>query len=207
MYQNRKYLKWQENKPDPLSQRQWNTLFINLYNKVKQKDSFDVRYKFLHFAQPTAIKLREIKQGYTDTKCPRCGEQEETHEHWLFSCPSSQNILMYLQSTLQKVYTDYSPPRDATDCLLTPLLQEYDKFPVAHELYELYFIHIRNIRKDATYGTLPPRQEQLLTFKENIQDRLNFLYKAAVSKDNLEHFLKSWKKLVTRNGKINLPIP
>ena len=207
MYQNRKYLKWQENKPDPLSQRQWNTLFINLYNKVKQKDSFDVRYKFLHFAQPTAIKLREIKQSYTDTTCPRCGEQEETHEHWLFSCPSSQNILMYLQSTLQKVYTDYSPPSDATDCLLTPLLQEYHQFPVAHELYELYFIHIRNIRKDATYGTLPPRQEQLLTFKENIQDRLNFLYKAAVSKDNLEHFLKSWKKLVTRNGKINLPIP
>ena len=43
--------------------------------------------------------------------------------------------------------------------------------------------------------------------QENIQDRLNFLYKAEVSKDNLEHFLKSWKKLVTRNGKINLSIP
>ena len=43
--------------------------------------------------------------------------------------------------------------------------------------------------------------------QENIKDRLNFLYKAEVSKDNLEHFLKSWKKLVTRNGKINLSIP
>ena len=77
MYQNRKYLKWQDNNPDPLLQRQWNTLFMNLYNKVKQKDSFDVRYKFLHFAQSTAIKL--------DTNCPRCGEQEDPHEHWLFS--------------------------------------------------------------------------------------------------------------------------
>ena len=74
MYQNWKYLKWQDNNPDPLLQRQ---LFMNLYSKVKQKDSFDVRYKFLHFAQPTAIKL--------DTTCPRCGEQEETHEHCLFS--------------------------------------------------------------------------------------------------------------------------
>ena len=73
MYQNRKYLKWQDNNPDPLLQRQWNTLFMNLYNKVKQKDSFDVRYKFLHFAQSTAIKQ--------DTNCSRCGEQEDPHEH------------------------------------------------------------------------------------------------------------------------------
>ena len=141
MYQNRKYLKWLEGSPNPLSQKQWNLLFTNLYKKVKQKDSFDVRYRFLHYAHPTAIKLNEIRQGFTDTICPRCGEQEVTHEHWLFSCPSSQNILLYLQSILTKVYDNYSPETSATDCLLKPI-QEIDKFPIANEIYEIYFIYI-----------------------------------------------------------------
>ena len=145
MHQNKKYLKWQDNNSDPLSQKQWNILFTNLYRKVKQKESFDVGYRFLHFAQPMAIKLNDIRQGYMDTTCPRCGEQKETHRHWVFSCPSSQNILIYLQSILQKVYTDYSPPCTATDCLLTPLLQRDDKFPKMQELYDISFIHIRNM--------------------------------------------------------------
>ena len=78
MYENRKYLQWQENDPNKISGKQWNTLFLNLYKKTKQKESFDIRYRFLHFAQPTAIKLREIRQVYTDTICPRSGEHEET---------------------------------------------------------------------------------------------------------------------------------
>ena len=140
-----------------------------------------------------AIKLNDIRQGYMDTTCPRCGEQKETHRHWVFSCPSSQNILIYLQSILQKVYTDYSPPCTAADCLLTPLLQRDDKFLIMQELYDISFIHIRNIRWDTTYGTLPSRKKKLSTFQDNIKDRLNFLYQAAVSKEILEHFLDSWK--------------
>ena len=204
MYQNKKYLKWLEDSPNPLSHKQWSLIFTNLYNKVKQKDSFDVRYRFLHYAHPTAIKLKVLRQGYTDTICPRCGEQEETHEHWLFSCPSSQNILLYLRSILIKVYDNYSPETSATDCLLKPL-QQIDKFPIANEMYEIYFIYIRNIRKDATYGTLYSREKQLRTFKDNIRDRVSFLYKSAVLKGNLEPFLSAWKKLINKEGKINLP--
>ena len=96
MYQNRKFLKWEENNANPLTQKQWNNLFINLYKNTTQKDSFNVRYRFLHFGQATAIKLNEIREGNTDTTCPRCGEQEESHEHWMFSCPSSRSILIYL---------------------------------------------------------------------------------------------------------------
>ena len=204
MYQNKKYLKWQEDSANPLTLAQWNLLFTNLYKKVKQKDSFDVRYRFLHFAHPTAIKLNSIRQGYTDTTCPRCGEQEETHEHWLFSCPSSQNIIVYLHTILSKVYDNYSPVTKATDCLIKHLL-EIDKFPIAQEIYEIYFIYIRNIRKNATYGTLPSRKKQLTTFQDNIKDRLNFLYKTAVLQDNLEQFLTVWERLITKEGKINLP--
>ena len=47
MYQNRKILKWEENNPNPLTQKQWNNLFIKLYKKTKQKYLFDVRYRFL----------------------------------------------------------------------------------------------------------------------------------------------------------------
>ena len=207
MYQNRKFLKWGENNPNPLTQKQWNDLFTNLYKKTNQKDSFDVRYRFLHLGLPTAIKLNEISQGDRDKICLRCGELEETHEHWMFSCPSSQNILTYLQSILHKTYIDYAIRNTATDCLLKPLLLDNDKFPVALELYETYFIHIRNIRKDATYRTLPTRFNQLITFQHKIKDRLNFLYNDAALEDKLEQFLAKWNMLVTRDGNINfIPI-
>ena len=120
----------------------------------------------------------------------------------MFSCPSSQNILIYL--ILRKIYIDYTFQNTAIDCLLKPLLLENDKFPVALELHEICSVHIRNIRKDATYRTLPSQQKQLLTFKDKINDRLNFLYNAAALEDNLEQFLAKWNKLVTREGNINL---
>lgn len=105
----------------------------------------------------------------------------------MFSCPSSQNILIYL--ILRKIYIDYTFQNTAIDCLLKPLLFENDKFPVALELYEMCSIHIRNIRKDATYGTLPSWHKQLLTFQDKVKDNLNFLYNAAALEDNLEQFL------------------
>ena len=123
----------------------------------------------------------------------------------MFSCPSSQNILTYLQSILHKTYIDYAIRNTATDYLLKPLLLDNDKFPVALELYETYFIHIRNIRKDPTYGTLPTKYNQLKTFQDKVKDRLNFLYNDATLEDKLEQFLAKWNKLVTREGNINLP--
>ena len=205
MYKNRKYLQWQANDSNTLSEKQWNTLFMNLYKKTKQRDSFDVRYRFLHFAQPTAIRLKEIREGYTDTVCPRCGEQEETHKHWMFSCASSQNLYIYLQSIFENVYTGISFPNTETECLLQPLLKYADKFPIAAELYEIYFICIRNLRRDATYRTLLPRKMQITTFQDAIKDRLTFLYNVAILEDNLEPFLRTWNKLITREGKIRLP--
>ena len=120
----------------------------------------------------------------------------------MFSCPFSQNILIYL--ILRKTYIDYTFQNTVIDCLLKPLLLENDKFLVALELHEICSVHIRNIRKDATYRTLPSQQKQLLTFEDKIKDRLNFLYNAAALEDNLEQFLAKWNKLVTREGNINL---
>ena len=144
---------------------------MNLYKKTKRRDSFDVRYRFLHFAQPTAVKLNEIREGYTDTLCPRCGENEEIHTHWLFSCPSSQNLLVYLQSILKDIYTGNPFANTKTDCLIKPLLQYVDSFPIAAKLYEIYLICIRNIRKDAIYGTLPSKQNHLTIFQDAIKER------------------------------------
>ena len=125
------------NDPNRILNKQWNTLFLNLYKKTKQKESFDIRYRFLHFAQPTAIKLKEIRQVYTDTICPRCGEHKETHEHWLFSC-KSQKLLMYLHSVLRLIHTETNSENKVTECLIKPLIQYVDKFQVASELYEIY---------------------------------------------------------------------
>ena len=65
-----------------------------------------------------------------------------------------------------------------------------DKFPVAVEPYETYFICIRNIRKDATHGDLITKEKQLILFQDAIKNRLTFLYHAAVLQDNLEPFLQ-----------------
>ena len=201
-YDNMKYLKWQKNNPNPLSEKQWNILFTNLYKKTKQKDSFGVRYRFLHFAHRTAIKLNEIREGYTSTTCPRCGDKEETHKHWLFDCASSQNLLVYLQSILNNICPGNLSINIETDCLLTPLLN-YN--PTVAELLEIYFICIRNMRKDATYVTLPPRQNQITIFQDAIKDRLTFLYNTAVLQDNLEDFLSIWNKIINKEGNIRLP--
>ena len=205
MYINRKYLQWQLKDSNKLSEKQWNKLFLNLYKKTKQKDSFDIRYRFLHFAQPTAIRLREIRQGYTDTVCPRCGEHQETHEHWMFSCKSSQKLLIYLHSILKNIHKGIRFENTATECLLTPLLQHVDKLPIAAELYEIYFICIRRIRKDATYGDLLSEENQMSLFKNTIKDRITFLYNVAVLQDNLQSFLQTWNKLISKEGKITIP--
>lgn len=180
-------------------------LFLNLYKKTKQ-DSFDIRYRFLHFAQPTATKLKEIREGYTDTICPRCGEHDETHEHWMFSCKSSQKFLMYLHSIFKKLYIENRFENTITECLLKPLLLYADRLPTATELYEIYFICIRHIRKDATYGDLPPEDKQMTLFQDVIKYRLTFLYNAAVLEDNLEPFLQKWNKLISKEGKITLSL-
>ena len=56
------------------------------------------------------------------------------------------------------------------DCPLILLLQYVDRLPIITELYEIYFICIRNIRKDATYGTLPPPPPQEKTDVEQINN-------------------------------------
>ena len=45
-------------------QKQWKQLFLSLYKNTKQKDAFAIQYKFLHFAQPSLTRLREIGQNY-----------------------------------------------------------------------------------------------------------------------------------------------
>ena len=72
-------------------------------------------------------------------------------------------------------------------------------------MYEMYFIQIRNIRKNATYGTLMSMKKQLLTFQNAVKDRINFLYQSALLKDNLEQFLTVWRKITNEQGRINLP--
>ena len=53
---------------------------------------------------------------------------------------------------------------------------------------------------------VPYHQEkkQIITFQDNIKDRLNFLYEAAALEHKLELFLAKWNKIITREGKINL---
>ena len=122
----------------------------------------------------------------------------------MFSCASSQNLFIYLQSLLETIYAE---PFDNTekDALLIPLLEYPNQFPIAEELIEIYFISIRTIRKDATYGTLISSEMQLKLFKDSIRERVMHLYNAAALDKDLNNFLSIWNKLITKEGKVQIP--
>ena len=54
----------QQHYTQKLTQKQWEQLFLSLYKNTKQKDAFDIQYKFQHFVQPSLTRLREIGQNY-----------------------------------------------------------------------------------------------------------------------------------------------
>ena len=89
---------------------------------------------------------------------------------------------MYLHSIFKKVSIENHFENTITECLLKPLLLYVDRLPIATELYEIYFICIRHIRKDATYGDLLPEDKQMTLFQDAIKDRLIFLYNAVYKK-------------------------
>jgi len=118
----RKYYDW-HNTHNQLDKKQWEKIFTNLYKKTKQKQAFDVQYRFLHFAQPTAEKLKQINRHLKDMICPRCENANENEKHWLFSCVSSQNLAIYVLNILEFVYwTDGNFDNTVEDILTLPLL-------------------------------------------------------------------------------------
>ena len=70
-------------------QKQWKQLFLGLYKNTKQKETFELQYKFLHFAQPSLTSLREIGQKYESLECVRFNKADERQKHWLFLKPQS----------------------------------------------------------------------------------------------------------------------
>ena len=59
--------------------------YLEIYTRTQNKKNPLILDKFLHLAQPLAIKLREIGQNYGDVHCKRCGGAEKIQIHWLFS--------------------------------------------------------------------------------------------------------------------------
>ena len=119
LYQIKKYEKWDKSATVKLSEKDWKLIFTNLYKRTKQKDAFDIRYKFLHFVQPTAVKLQELREGQTSTDCPRCRKLEETH-----------SLYVILRLIAKPVHLPSITPGNnicfdnmEKDALLTPLLE------------------------------------------------------------------------------------
>ena len=65
------------------------------------------------------------------------------------------------------------------DFLLYPLLEYEKEVPASRGLFETYFIIIRYLRKEATYGNKYTREEELELFKNNIREHLHFIYNVA----------------------------
>lgn len=202
-YTEKKYYDWQKGKQENLlNDKDWEHLFTNLYKHTKQKESFDVIYRFLHFAHPTAQKIRNFKDNLKDLKCPRCGAVNETHLHWLYACPSSQNLLKYILALLEWMLPMDGPyDNDLEECLFTPLLRYSKELPEAKEIFEIYFITIRNLRRDASYGTNRTEKQELEFLKSLITERILFLKNKAIIENTLEEFSQSaWDVLLDFHG-------
>ena len=104
---------------------------------------------------------------------------DETQKHWLFSCSCSQDIFIYLLCLLE--YIDIAQVIDNTveDCLLYHLLQYEKEVSTSRELCETYFITIRYLRKEATYGKKYIKEKESELSKNNIRERLHFVYNVA----------------------------
>ena len=153
-----------------LTQKQWEQFFLSLYKTTKQKEAFDIQYKFLHFAQPSLTRLREIGQNYGSIEYFRCTRADVIQKHWLLSCTSSQDIFIYL-FLFPRIYWYRYIDNTVEDCLLYHLLQyEKEVPPASRELLETYFITIRYLRKETTCGDKYTREEELELFKNTYEN-------------------------------------
>ena len=84
-------------------QKQWGQHFLTLYKNTKQKEAFDIQCKFLHFAQSSLTRSREIEHNRGSLECSRCNRADEPQKHWLLSCSTSQNIFIHLLCLSQSI--------------------------------------------------------------------------------------------------------
>ena len=168
-----------KNYTQKLTQKQWEQLSFILYKYTKQKEVFDIQYKFLHFAQRSSTRLREIGQNYGRIECARCNRADETQKNWLFSCSSSRNIFINLLCLLAYIDATQFINKTVEDCLLHHLLVYEKEVSASRELFETYFITIRYLKKEANYGKKYTREQELELFKNDMRDHLYFIYNVA----------------------------
>ena len=202
-YTNKKYLFWHSTEINNIN---WEFIFTNLYKNTQQKDAFDIQYRFLHLAQPTKLKLSEMTHQKLDQKCPRCERAAETQQHWLYYCPSSQNLFSYLLNLLETIYIEDAPFDNIIEqCLILPLMTKYHLMPALRDLFEIYHITVRQIRKDASYNIHYSEVRELKIFIENIAERMGYLFQKARFNNDEENFFKTWGLYINKQGKITLP--
>ena len=155
--------------------------------------------------QPFLTRLREIGQNYGSIECVRCNRADETQKHWLFSCVSLQNIFIYLLCLLEYINITQVTDNTVEDCLLYHLLQYEKEVPGSRELFETYFITIKYLRKEATYRNTYTREKEVELFKNNIRERLEFIYNVAKILQTEDDFFRIWGKIITRERIINIP--
>ena len=115
-------------------------------------------------------------------ECARCNRADETQKIWIFSCSSSQSIFIYLPCLLEIYWYNsliYLIDNTVGDCLLYHLLEHEKVVPVSREFFEIYFTTVRYLRKEAIYGRKYTREQEPELFKDNIWERLYFIYNVA----------------------------
>ena len=76
-------------------------------------------------------------------------------------------------------------------CLLHHLLEYEKEVPTNRELFETYFITIRYLRKEVTYGNKYSREH----FTNNLRERLYFIYDVAKIQQAEDTFLETGENI------------
>ena len=124
---------------------------------------------------------------------------------WKKTQIEKNNIFIYLLCSLQYIDTNQVTANTVKDCLLYHPLQYEKEVPASRGLFETYFITIRYLRKEVTYGNKYTREEQLELFKNNIREHLYFIYNVGKIQQTENDFFRIWEKIITKEGVINIP--
>ena len=105
---------------------------------------------------------------------------------------------IYLLCLLE--YIDITQVIDKTveDSLLYHFLQHEKEVPASKEIFETYFINFSYLRKEAAYGKKCTKEEEVKLPKNNIGERLYFIYNIAKIQQKEEDFFRICGKVITR---------
>ena len=104
--------------------------------------------------------------------------------------------------TIYSIFENFD--NEISGCIITPLMDFEGKHEASRDISKTCFITIREMRKDATYGKIRTKEQELEIFKHKLRQRINFLSKKAKIENKIDQFKETWNNVLNRELQANL---